>query len=171
MSNSSSNSVVSETPVEDMIETQFRNLEKTLATFRSQIAAMNTQIKAAEKNVKKEMRALKRLADKSRNKGNRKPSGFATPSKISSELCQFMGKEDGSEVARTEVTQYIIGYIKENGLGQSKKINPDEKLKVLLGTKEEDDVTYFNLQKYMNRHFPNKRNKKAKKANESTADA
>ena len=148
---------------EDMIEIQFRNLEKTLSTFRSQIAAMNTQIKAAEKNVKKEMRALRRLADKNKTRGNRKPSGFATPSKISVELCDFMGKEHGSEVARTEVTQYIIGYIKEKNLGQSKKIQPDEKLKELLGTTEDDNVTYFNLQKYMNKHFP-KKGKKSKKA-------
>ena len=152
---------------DDMIDIQFRNLEKTLSTFRSQIAAMNTQIKAAEKNVKKEMRALRRLADKTKSRGNRKPSGFATPSMISSELCDFMGKEHGSEVARTEVTQYIIGYIKEKNLGQSKKIQPDEKLKELLGTTEEDSVTYFNLQKYMNKHFP----KKGKKSKKAQADA
>jgi chromatin remodeling complex protein RSC6 len=143
-----------------MIEIQFRNLEKTLSTFRSQIAAMNTQIKAAEKNVKKEMRTLRRLADKTKSRGNRKPSGFATPSKISTELCDFMGKDHGSEVARTEVTQFIIGYIKEKNLGHSKKIEPDDKLKDLLGTTPEDNVTYFNLQKYMNKHFP----KKSKKA-------
>ena len=163
MSNNSVTSNQTDQVEEDMIEIQFRNLEKTLSTFRSQIAAMNTQIKAAEKNVKKEMRALRRLADKSKSRGNRKPSGFATPSKISTELCDFMGKEHGSEVARTEVTQYIIGYIKEKNLGQSKKIQPDEKLKELLGTTEEDNVTYFNLQKYMNKHFP-KKGKKSKKA-------
>lgn len=162
MSNNSVTSNQTDTE-EDMIEIQFRNLEKTLSTFRSQIAAMNTQIKAAEKNVKKEMRALRRLADKNKTRGNRKPSGFATPSKISAELCDFMGKEHGSEVARTEVTQYIIGYIKEKNLGQSKKIQPDEKLKELLGTTEDDNVTYFNLQKYMNKHFP-KKGKKSKKA-------
>ena len=163
MSNNTAPSNQPEQVEEDMIEIQFRNLEKTLSTFRSQIAAMNTQIKAAEKNVKKEMRALRRLADKSKSRGNRKPSGFATPSKISVELCDFMGKEHCSEVARTEVTQYIIGYIKEKNLGQSKKIQPDEKLKELLGTTEDDNVTYFNLQKYMNKHFP-KKGKKSKKA-------
>jgi len=169
MSSNSTTSNQTEPVEEDMIEIQFRNLEKTLSTFRSQIAAMNTQIKAAEKNVKKEMRALRRLADKTKSRGNRKPSGFATPSKISTELCDFMGKEHGSEVARTEVTQYIIGYIKEKNLGQSKKIQPDDKLKELLGTTEEDNVTYFNLQKYMNKHFP-KKGKKSKKA-EAEVDA
>ena len=90
------------------------------------------------------------------NKGNRKPSGFAKPSKISSELCEFMGKENGAEVARTEVTQFVIAYIKQNKLAESKNIIPDKKLTALLGIENNSDenVTYFNIQKYMNRHFP-----------------
>ena len=143
------------------IDKQFRSLEQTLSTFRSQITALQRQMRAVEKNTKREMKALKKLADKNRNKGNRKPSGFATPSKISSELCEFMGKENGSEVARTEVTQFVIAYIKEHNLGESKEIKPDDKLRQLLGATDKDTVTYFNLQKYMNRHFPSK-NKKAK---------
>jgi upstream activation factor subunit UAF30 len=67
-----------------------------------------------------------------------------------------MSKEEGVQVARTEVTQFIIKYIKENNLQNPenrKKIMPDDTLKKLLAVKEEEDVTYFNLQKYMNRHF------------------
>ena len=67
-------------------------------------------------------------------------------------------------LARTEVTQFVISYIKENDLAKSKDINPDEKLKALLGTKEGDQVTYFNIQKFMNKHFTKK--SKAKKDNE-----
>jgi chromatin remodeling complex protein RSC6 len=64
-----------------------------------------------------------------------------------------MGKETGSEVARTEVTQFVIQYIKENNLAQSREITPDTKLAALLGVGDKDDVTYFNIQRYMNRHF------------------
>ena len=73
-----------------------------------------------------------------------------------------MGKEEGTEVARTEVTKYIVGYIKEKNLqakDNSKVIKPDEKLKNLLGVESDDEVTYFNIQKYMNKHFI-KKNKK-----------
>ena len=71
-------------------EEQFANLNKTLVGFRSQITALQQQLRTIEKSVRKEMNGLKKQADKSKNRGNRKPSGFATPSKISKELCDFM---------------------------------------------------------------------------------
>ena len=88
--------------------------------------------------------------------GNRKPSGFAVPMKISDELCTFMKRPKGSEVARTEVTQYIIKYIKDKGLQwevNKKVIKPDNSLEQLLALNPDDEVTYFNLQRYMNKHF------------------
>ena len=99
---------------------------------------------------------LEREAQKNKNKGNRKASGFAVPSKISNDLCEFMGKPEGTEMARTEVTKYIIQYIKNNNLpdkDNKKIIKPNNALKSLLNVKPTDEVTYFNLQKYMNRHF------------------
>ena len=95
-------------------------------------------------------------AQKNKNKGNRKASGFAVPTKISKDLCKFMNQPDGTEMARTEVTKYIIQYIKDNNLPDSKNkkvIKPDKRLKSLLKLQKNDEVTYFNLQKYMNKHF------------------
>ena len=73
-----------------------------------------------------------------------------------------MDKPNGSEVARTEVTQFIISYIKNNDLQwkeNRKIIKPDEALKSLLGNGN-DEVTYFNLQRYMNKHFLKNKSKK-----------
>jgi chromatin remodeling complex protein RSC6 len=67
-----------------------------------------------------------------------------------------MNKEKGTMVARTEVTQYIIEYIRQNALqkdGNRKFIKPDVKLATLLDVKDDDEVTYFNIQRYMNKHF------------------
>ena len=67
-----------------------------------------------------------------------------------------MGKPTGTKVARTEVTQYIIDYINKNDLQKSdnrKFIDPDDKLSTLLDVQEGDEVTYFNIQRYMNKHF------------------
>ena len=94
-------------------------------------------------------------ANKNKLKGNRKPSGFAVPGKISSELCKFMNKPDGYEAARTEVTKYIIKYIQENNLQNpenKREILPDNELKQLLNNKKEP-VTYFSIQRLMNPHF------------------
>ena len=72
-----------------------------------------------------------------------------------------MNREEGSEIARTDVTKALIQYIESNKLQNSenkKIIFPDDTLKVLLGLDETKDVTltYFNLQKYMNKHFVKK---------------
>jgi len=87
---------------------------------------------------------------------SREPSGFVKPTLISDELAMFLGKPVGTEMARTEVSKMINAYLNTNGLQDSqngKKINPDEKLRKLLRLTNEDELTYFNLQKYMKPHF------------------
>lgn len=132
---------------------KFDDLVTTLSTFKKTITLVQTQIRELEKTVKKELKNAKKDNKKRKNK---KPSGFAKPSKVSDELCRFMNKDCGTEIARTEVTQFLINYIKSNFLQneENKKIiKPDEKLQTLLSINKEEELTYFNLQKYMNRHF------------------
>lgn len=141
---------------EDAIGAQFDTVLATLSSFRGQITQIQQQLKGLEKSVKKEVKGLKRDALKGKSRANRKRSGFAQPTRISSELCKFMEKEEGTEVARTEVTQYVINYINDKKLqnpDNRKTINPDEKLRKLLGVEDSDELTYFNIQKYMNKHF------------------
>lgn len=136
---------------------QFASVLTTLSAFRGQITQVQQLVRGLEKSVNKEVKALKRAAQKGRVRVNKRRSGFAQPAKISKELCEFMDKAEGTKIARTEVTQFIIGYINENKLqnpDNRKEITPDDKLRKLLGVGDSDEVTYFNLQKYMNRHFP-----------------
>jgi SWIB-domain-containing proteins implicated in chromatin remodeling len=75
---------------------------------------------------------------------------------VTSELCEFMNKKEGTEIARTEVTKALCTYIKEHNLenkDNSKFIYPDNKLKTLLGLEEGQELTYFTIQKFMNKHF------------------
>lgn len=151
---SQSNSGPSKDP--SVIQVQFQDLLTNLSSFKSQLTMLSNQVKSLEKNVRKEMKKLQKEAQKNKNKGNRKASGFAVPTKISKDLCKFMNQPDGTEMARTEVTKYIIQYIKDNNLPDStnkKVIKPDKRLKSLLKLQKNDEVTYFNLQKYMNKHF------------------
>lgn len=147
--------------VEDsQIDNQFTSILSTLSQFKVQITALSNQLKGLEKTVKKEIKQHKKEVTKKMSKGNRKPSGFAAASPISNDLCDFMGKDHGSEIARTEVTKFICSYIRENSLTTTENnrvIKPDDKLHVLLGTDESTQVTYFNIQRYMNRHFISKK--------------
>lgn len=140
---------------------QFNNIIETMTALKSQISLIQTQTKVLEKSIKKQMTALKKEASKNKNKGNRKPSGFAKPTKVTKELCEFMNKDEGSEIARTDVTCALISYIEQHNLqnGENKKvISPDEKLKSLLNIKDDEVLTYFNLQKFMNKHFISAKN-------------
>lgn len=143
----------------DFAAVQFEGVLSTLSTFKTQITALQQQIRAMEKTMKSERKKLCKDAAKNKYRGNRKPSGFAKPTKISEELCKFMSKEEGTEVARTEVTQFIIKYISENKLqnpDNRRIIMPDEQLKTLLSIKDNEEVNYFNIQKFMNKHFHSK---------------
>jgi len=87
---------------------------------------------------------------------NRIPSGFIRPSRISNELAKFLGKPVGTEMARTVVSRLINTYIQTNNLQDPQNgriINADSKLRKLLRLGKTDELTYFNLQKYMRPHF------------------
>jgi chromatin remodeling complex protein RSC6 len=143
--------------VQDDCFAQFEQLVEQLGVMKTQMTSMQQSIKCLEKSVKKQMKGLKKEATKTKAKGGtRMPSGFAKPCKVTKELCAFMNKNEGTEIARTEVTRALIAYIKENKLENStnsKIIAPDEKLKVLLGIEDGQELNYFNIQKYMNKHF------------------
>ena len=139
-----------------VFDSQFSTIINTLSQLKTQITATSLQLKNLEKQVKKEMKNKNKEISKNKNRGNRKPSGFAEATHISNELCDFMGKQQGEKVARTEVTKYICNYIKENDLRKTENkriINPDDKLKNLLGVNNSSEITYFNIQRYMNKHF------------------
>ena len=142
--------------VDNNLFEQFEGIVNGLSVVKNHIINLQQDMKQLEKNVKKQMKVLKKEATKNKNKGNRKPSGFAKPSKVTKELCEFMNKTEGTEIARTEVTKALVSYIKENKLeneGNSKIIKPDNKLKILLELEDGQELTYFNIQKYMNKHF------------------
>ena len=138
------------------IGTAFENIIDNLSSFKVQISNIQQQIRILDKSIKKQMKVHQKDVAKRASKPVRAPSGFARPSKVTKELCEFMNKEEGTKIARTEVTRALVSYIKSNKLEKkenSKIISPDDKLKFLLGVEESDELTYFNIQKYMNKHF------------------
>jgi len=141
----------------DEMNESFSSLLTTISSLKIQMTGLQNKIKSVERIAKKKIKQLNRKNTKNKNKGNKNPSGFANPTKISTKLCDFMDLPDGSERARTDVTKYIIKYIKDNDLVDPKNaqiIKPNNKLQSLLDMKEHaDPLTYFNIQRYMNKHF------------------
>lgn len=120
-------------------------------------ATVKNDFKTLEKTVSREMKnAVKASSKKRRSNVNRKPSGFVKPTRISDELAQFLGKTIGTEMARTDVSKEINTYIQAHDLKDKqngRRIHPDEKLTKLLKVSKDEELTYFNLQKYMKHHF------------------
>ena len=153
---------VQNTATNEVVETdsnvsRFATLLTRLSEVTSLLASVKQEARALEKSVSRELKAAQKAQAKRRaGKGNRCPSGFVKPTLITDELASFLGKPSGSEMARTEVTREINKYIREQGLQDSengRKINPDTKLAKLLNLTKKDELTYFNLQRYMSPHF------------------
>lgn len=142
----------------DKYNAEFDSLITQMTQMRSTMSEMINYARKIQKNVTKDLKAAEKKSRRmNAKKSKREPSGFAKPAVISNELCDFLGKPYGTEMARTEVTKYLTTYIKDNQLQQpedKRKISPDKKLFNLLKLKKDDQVTYFNLQKWMKPHFP-----------------
>jgi chromatin remodeling complex protein RSC6 len=119
------------------------------------VAALKVNMKNIDKMTSRVMKdAAKSTKHKKKSSGL---SGFEKPTLISDELALFFGKDKDTKMARTEVSKLIHEYVKKENLqkeGNRRVIRPDNKLQKLLvidATKEE--LTYFNLQKYLKKHF------------------
>lgn len=147
-------------PAKDSIDVVTQRMTEFSAKLQQLIGVFTTiknDFKTLEKSVSREMKiAQKASAKKRQNSGNRKPSGFVKPARISDELAGFLGKDLGTEMSRTDVSKEINAYIVKHNLKNANNgriIHPDAKLTKLLKVGKDDELTFFNLQKYMKPHF------------------
>ena len=145
------------TDVDNSIIEQSTEFFAKLQQIGTMIATLKNEYKSLERKWTRELKTAQKQTNKRKKRaGSRAPSGFVKPTRISDELASFLGKDKGSEMARTDVTREINTYIRAHKLqdkDNGRKINPDSKLASLLKLKKTDELTYFNLQKYMSPHF------------------
>ena len=132
-----------------------------IMTVQSELKSLLLDTKNFQRQFKKEKKEMEKVVSKSRKVKKksdkpRAPSGFAKPTKLSDELCSFLSVDNGTELARTEVTKRLISYIKNKKLQ-----NPEAKKEILCDTPlnkllspGDNTVTFFNLQTFMKHHFP-----------------
>jgi len=151
--------VVAEQPKEstEIVSLKMTEFSAKLQQLIGLLSTVKSDFKTLEKAVSREMKAAQKASAKKRqNSGNRKPSGFVKPARISDELAAFLGKDSGTEMSRTDVSKEINAYIVAHKLKNEKNgriIHPDAKLTKLLKVQKEDELTFFNLQRYMKPHF------------------
>ena len=139
------------------MSSEFGTVLSEINSLRSCLTSLAGHVRDLQKRSERELKAAQKSAKKRRTKNvNRKPSGFVKPTLITDELATFLGKESGTMMARTEVTREINQYIREHKLQNpqnGRHILPDKKLGKLLRVGKNDELTYFNLQKFMSPHF------------------
>lgn len=142
--------------VEGSVVEKFEQLALQVAQAATTLRDLQTSLKGLQKDVVKALKTSSKKS-KTRSVGTKKtPSGFAKPTKLSDALCDFLGVEHGTEMARTDVTRSINAYIKEKGLQDKedkRKIHPDAKLLTVLTVKPTDTLTFFNLQTHLKGAF------------------
>ena len=111
--------------------------------------------KELKEKVKKE---VKEKVKKERKKKEEiiPPSAITNPTLITTALQHFLGKQDDCLMTRLEITNKLYEYIQVNNLQnyENKKIiNPDDKLKKLFNLSDNQELTYFNIQSMINKHF------------------
>jgi chromatin remodeling complex protein RSC6 len=141
------------------------NMEKMVASLNevnAQINDMREMFSLLDKKAKKLSHAVDMVIKKEQKTGakvkkERKPCGFAVSSKVSPEMCEFMGRKEGELISRIEITKYLNKYIKEKDLENPENrqnIVPDENLWKILGEEARNEkITHFTIQKYLNKHF------------------
>ena len=148
------NEVVEET---SGIQQKMNEFSAKLQQISSIFSSMKGDFKTLEKTIARELKAAAKASSKrAKRAGNRQPSGFVKPTRISDELAKFLGKAQGTEMARTDVSKEINAYIRANNLQRpdnGRFIVPDAKLTTLLKLGKNDELSYFNLQRYMKPHF------------------
>jgi chromatin remodeling complex protein RSC6 len=138
-------------------------LAREQSSLISQIAALNNRLKIVNKallrSTEKDQKSFEKVTakkSKTKNVGNRKASGFVKPTLITNELADFLNKPHGTEMARTEACREINAYINAKGLKNKQNgriIEPDTVLAKLLNVQPTDELSYFNLQKFMKHLF------------------
>jgi len=132
--------------------TQANTVRETVGALVAELKRLEKRVARLQKEADKRRRRVKKPVEGEEVKP-RKPSIFELPTPLSPELCSFLGRPAGSLESRSNVTKAITTYVKEKNLKDKHTIKPDTKLKALLGVAAEDTLTYFNLQRYLNRHY------------------
>ena len=136
---------------------ELRTVQEQLSAIRDAAVAAIAASKRLEKRVGREMKDARKNRRRKQaplaEGEERKPSIFQIPVPITDELSVFLGGGKGNQMSRSSVTKAISVYVKENGLNDKHKINPNPALRKLLGVKEGDELTIFNMQSYLQKHY------------------
>jgi upstream activation factor subunit UAF30 len=141
----------------------------TLETLSAAIEAIAKEQRALRKDVRKIRQHFEDPTGE-KQEARTKNNGFNKPLGVSEKLRAFLNLPVGEKISRSQVTRKVNEYVETKGLKAGQNISLDETLKDLLQVPEDIQVTFLNIQKYINPHYikeekpPTEKKPRAKKA-------
>lgn len=108
------------------------------------------------KGLRKDMRKVKQMIDDPTGEkaaARSKNNGFNKPQKVTEELRAFLNLQPDEMISRAQVGNLMNKYFEAHGLKNGQKINMDDKLKALLLVPDDIQLSFLNIQHYMNKHY------------------
>ena len=137
------------------LDIMFDTITDKICYFKKELTQLQNEVRKMKKKTASKVSKLEKQL-KGKRKKRQVKSGFAAPTSVTPELCEFMGRPQGSKIARTEVNQFITKYVKDHSLqdnADKSKILPDAKMKLLLKLGETEELDFFTIQKKINHLF------------------
>ena len=124
----------------------------TIESLSVALEALAKEQRALRKDVRKIRQHLEdpngeKQAARAQNNGFNKPLG------VSDKLRAFLNLAADEKISRSQVTRKMNEYVEAKGLKAGQNISLDETLKDLLQVPEGVQVTFLNIQKYINPHY------------------
>jgi len=123
-----------------------------MATSTVTLETLDKELKA----IRKELRKIKaHIEDPTGEKAAARSqnNGFKKPLQVSPELRAFLGLGPEDRISRADVTKKVNLYLESNKLKNGQNISMDDTLKSLLKPPADTQITFLNIQKYINPHF------------------
>ena len=153
------------TAVVDAVAVEVKSVEQEIAALvtlhqnlRDQAVSAIKTLQRLQKRVAKEVKEAGRRRRRSKKEGEdgvvkeKRPTIFTTPVTLKDELCSFLGKSKGSQMTPADVTRAFSAYVDSHKLKDAEKghtIHPDAAMRKVLGVKEDETLTYRNIQSFL----------------------
>ena len=136
-------------------------------------------------NVQKDLKALRKMVRKvigdiedptgEKKEARTKNNGFNKPQVVTAALRSFLNLGADEMISRSQVTKAVNAYVTEKELKKGQNITLDAPLQSLLSPPEGTQITFLNIQKFLNQHYvkqdkPEAPPKEPKAPKETTAE-
>ena len=127
-------------------------MASTTTDIATALASLRDEIKALRKDLRK---VKQHIEDPSGEKAKARSlnNGFRKPQNVSPELKAFLSMGPEDRISRADVTKRINEYVTAKGLKKGQHILLDDQLRSLLNPPEDVQLTFLNIQRYINPHY------------------